>query len=138
MYVYAGSQARKLSDVVSGKSHLETWQKWVFALQIVLIVVLFVGVIFVGRRALKKAMEEEEKKLASTSNTSSNITTPLSLESGTNEQQLGSAKFSSSIPNEKTQLAHQQPKYVDLESSGSSESSKNSPTARLLGNTNTH
>jgi hypothetical protein len=73
LYVYAGSQARKLSDVVSGKSHLEEWEKWLLGGQIGLIIILFIAVIFIGRRALKKAVEEEERKAA--------IPTPINIES---------------------------------------------------------
>jgi len=59
LWIYFGSSARKIFDVLSGKSDFGSIQKILFIAQMVIAVVLFIVLLFVGRRIMKNAIAQE-------------------------------------------------------------------------------
>jgi len=60
LWCYFGSKAREINDVLHGEADFGVWQKVILAVEIISAVLLVVILGFLGRRAMKKAIQEQE------------------------------------------------------------------------------
>jgi len=62
LWCYFGSKARELNDILHGEEGFGAWQKVILAVEIISATLLVTVLGFLGRRAMKKAIEEDEKE----------------------------------------------------------------------------
>jgi len=62
LWCYFGSKAREINDVLHGEADFGVWQKVILAVEIISAVLLVVILGFLGRRAMKKAIQEQEQE----------------------------------------------------------------------------
>jgi len=62
LWCYFGSKAREINDVVHGEANFGAWQKVILAVEVVAAILLVTVLGFLGRRAMKRAIDEQEKE----------------------------------------------------------------------------
>jgi len=61
LWCYFGSRAREINDVLHGEADFGAWQKVILAVEVISATLLVTVLGFLGRRAMKKAIQEQEQ-----------------------------------------------------------------------------
>jgi len=62
LWCYFGSKAREINDVLHGQENFGVWQKVILAVEVISATLLVTVLGFLGRRAMKKAIQEQEEE----------------------------------------------------------------------------
>jgi len=62
LWCYFGSKAREINDVLHGQENFGAWQKVILAVEVISATLLVTVLGFLGRRAMRKAIQEQEQE----------------------------------------------------------------------------
>jgi len=63
IWCYFGSKAREINDIIHGEADFGVWQKVILAVEIISAVLLIFILGFLGKRAMNKAIQEQEQEI---------------------------------------------------------------------------
>lgn len=61
MLVYIGSTTKQLTEIIEGKVQYGTLEKALFGTQVAVCITIIIGMVYVGRRALREAIKDNNE-----------------------------------------------------------------------------